>query len=333
MKVAKRLKLVGKERVEGIPVKHFNEKQDLLLRHGRLFPTWACSLHEGFSVFLYGFGSKKVVLSAFMTYLMEVDTEAAVVEVIGYSPHFTLKELLIQVSQAAGLTGEEEALNISGSKRSVAALAKRVVSELRKSDRSVFLFVHNIEGQNIRGEDCQEVLARLAELPNVYLVASADNASVTPLLWDQKLAGLLNFHYFHVPTYCSYEDELMYQDDIAFEENDGRRLQAASVVLSSLTQTARAVFRELGESQIAGTSSEDGGAGSGSGSGGMQFAELFTSCREQLILSNEITLRSHLEEFIDHDLVCMQDSPDSRVTLYKIPLRTSDIERLMDLCV
>merc|ERR1712060_904212 len=31
-----------------VPVKHFNEKQDLLLRHGALFPRWACSLHEGF---------------------------------------------------------------------------------------------------------------------------------------------------------------------------------------------------------------------------------------------------------------------------------------------
>jgi origin recognition complex subunit 2 len=165
----------------------------------------------------------------------------------------------------------------------------------------------------LRSDDCQRLLARLASLPNTYVVATCDNASVAPLLWDQKCAAQFNFHYFHVPTYCCYEDELMYQDDIAFEENDGRRLQAASVVLSSLTQTARTVFRQLAEFQLS------------DHPGGLPFSALFTVCREQLILSNEITLRSHLEEFIDHDLCCMNDSSES-VGLYKIPLRTNDIQ-------
>ena len=323
---------------EVVPVKHFNEKQDLLLRHGARFPSWACSLHEGFSLLLYGFGSKRPVLSAFMKYLMEADEEAAVVEVLGYSPHFTAKELLVQLSQASGLTSEEEALNVTGSKKSVASLARKVVGHLESSNRTVFVFLNNIEGQNLRTDDCQELIARIASLKSVHLVATVDNASVAPLLWDQKTADRLNLHYHHVPTYCSYEDELMYQNDIAFEENDGRRLQAASVVLSSLTQTARAVFRELGESQIAegggdhARSDGDGGEGSASGTG-MAFAELFASCREQLILSNEITLRSHLEEFLDHDLVCLSEIPDTRTALYKIPLRVADIERLMDLCL
>ena len=109
----------------------------------------------------------------------------------------------------------------------------------------------------------------------------------------------------------------MYQDDIAFEENDGRRLQAASVVLSSLTETARTVFRQLAEFQLS-----DHPAG-------LPFSALFTVCREQLILSNEITLRSHLEEFIDHDLCCMNDSNSESAGLYKIPLRTNDIQSLI----
>ena len=305
-----------------VPVKHFNEKQDLLLRHGALFPRWACSLHEGFNILLYGFGSKRPVLSAFMTYLMEEDAEAAVVEVLGYSPHFTVRELLVQVSHASGLSSEEFFLgNVSTSKKSVSMLAKRVLGDLETSDKTIFLFVNNIEGQNLRSDDCQDVLARLARLPNLHLVATADNAFVTPLLWDQKASADLNFHFFHVPTYCSYDDELMYQDDIAFEENDGRRLQAASVVLSSLTQTARSVFKELAENQL------------GDCPSGMAFGNLFTVCREQLILSNEITLRSHLEEFIDHDLVVLAETNEGgNRSLYKIPLRKADIDRLVDSC-
>ena len=337
---------------------------------------------------LYGFGSKRPVLSAFMTYLMEADSEAAVVEVLGYSPHFTMKEvrqgvlvssnfnleqqqrrrrrlidwliwfsfsswviqLLVQVSQASGLFTEEEGMNVSGSKKSISTLAKRIIGQLRKSDRVIMLFVNNIEGQNLRNDDCQGLIAKLAELPNVYLVATADNAFVTPLLWNQKVSSQLNFHYYHVPTYCSYEDELMYQDDIAFQENDGRRLQAASVVLSSLTQTARTVFRQLAEYQL---SDHPGGKLSPKFENqtlflslllsftdsslvryaGLPFSALFTVCREQLILSNEITLRSHLEEFIDHDLVCLNDASHENLSLYKIPLRTGDIERLRELCI
>jgi len=298
-----------------LPVKNFNAKQDLLLKYGAMFPRWACSLAEGFNLLLYGFGSKRPLLSAFAKFLMEVDSEAAVVEVLGYSPHFSLKELLVQISVAAGLSSEEDSVNVTGSRKSVSALAKKVLGDLRKSqgERTVVLLVSNIEGANLRGEDCQNVLARLAALPNVHLVATGDNVSVLPLLWDQKQSAQFNFHYSHVPTYCSYEDELMYQDDIAFEENDGRRLQAASVVLSSLTQTARAVFHQLAEAQLSDHPT------------GLAFGSLFTACRERLILSNEITLRSHLEEFIDHDIVAMSDDG-----LYKCTLSSASLDVIMN---
>ena len=42
---------------------------------------------------LYGFGSKRTLLTAFMQHLLSVDGEAAAVEVLGYSPHFTVKEV------------------------------------------------------------------------------------------------------------------------------------------------------------------------------------------------------------------------------------------------
>ena len=100
-------------------------------------------------------------------------------------------------------------MNISGSKKSITMLAKRIIGQLEKSDRTVILIVNNIEGQNLRSDDCQRLLARLAALPNTFLVATADNASVAPMLWDQKCAAQFNFHYFHVPTYCCYEEELV----------------------------------------------------------------------------------------------------------------------------
>merc|ERR1739848_66005 len=64
-------------------------------------------------------------------------------------------QLLVQVSQASGLFTEEEGMNVSGSKKSISTLAKRIIGQLRKSDRVIMLFVNNIEGQNLRNDDCQ----------------------------------------------------------------------------------------------------------------------------------------------------------------------------------
>ena len=35
---------LNKVKNKAVPVKHFNEKQELLLKHGALFLSWACSL-------------------------------------------------------------------------------------------------------------------------------------------------------------------------------------------------------------------------------------------------------------------------------------------------
>ena len=35
---------IGAGNVKAVPVKHFNEKQDLLLKYGAMFPNWVCSL-------------------------------------------------------------------------------------------------------------------------------------------------------------------------------------------------------------------------------------------------------------------------------------------------
>ena len=234
-----------------LAVKHFNEKQDLLIDYAERFDEWTCHLAEGFNLLLYGFGSKRPIMAAFMQHLMAADTDAAVVEVLGFSPHFAVKDLLLQILQAIGSQDEVNA-SIAGNKRSFGALAKHVVASIARSGAPLILVVHNVEGQNLRNEECQAVIVQLAALASVHVVATADNASVVPLLWDCASHAKINWHYLHVPTFCSYEDELMYQDEIAFEENDGRRLQAAAVVLGSLTQTARSIFRQLVEHQLVG---------------------------------------------------------------------------------
>ena len=65
---------------------------------------------------------------------------------------------------------------------------------------------------------------------------------------------------------------------------------------------------------------------------GLSFASLYSLCREQLILSNEITLRSHLDEFSDHDLVRVNQDAAAMAegqTHYVVPLRKADMQKLL----
>ena len=88
---------------------------------------------------------------------------------------------------------------------------------------------------------------------------------------------------------------------------------------------------------------------------GLPFQVLYTMCREQLLLSNEVTLRSHLGEFMDHDLVrlnqgkpanfasmeeslidacthflsLLESNQEGMQSLYSIPLRPSDVQLVL----
>jgi origin recognition complex subunit 2 len=64
------------------------------------------------------------------------------------------------------------------------------------------------------------------------------------------------------------------------------------VVLSSVSHTAREVFRLVADAQL------DPG-----GDRGAPFGALFRRCRDRFLVSNEMLLKSFLQEFKDHDLV------------------------------
>ena len=94
-------------------------------------------------------------------------------------------------------------------------------------------------------------------------------------------------------------------------------MQTATVVLQTLVPNARRIFRLLAENQL------EGEAESGKPrlchekclccnsssvdslllDAGMTVHDLFKACREQLLVANELALRSHLNEFRDHQLV------------------------------
>lgn len=61
---------------------------------------------------------------------------------------------------------------------------------------------------------------------------------------------------------------------------------------------------------------------------GMPINNLYTTCREQFLVSSQVTLNSHLTEFKDHELVKMRRHSDGQDCLH-IPLAIEAIEKLV----
>lgn len=60
-----------------------------------------------------------------------------------------------------------------------------VFSDLADSSLELYLLIHNLDSQMLRGERSQQILAQLSSLPSIYLIASIDhiNAPLSEFLW------------------------------------------------------------------------------------------------------------------------------------------------------
>ena len=62
---------------------------------------------------------------------------------------------------------------------------------------------------------------------------------------------------------------------------------------------------------------------------GIPFHRWFSLCREKFLVTNEMTLRTHLTEFIDHQLLKSRRGIDGQDCLY-IPLPENDLQRVLE---
>ena len=60
----------------------------------------------------------------------------------------------------------------------------------------------------------------------------------------------------------------------------------------------------------------------------MPLDMFYASCREQFLVSSEITLRVHLTEFTDHELVQSKRGADGR-DLLSVPLHADALKELL----
>ncbi|KAK2821997.1 hypothetical protein Q5P01_022062 [Channa striata] len=277
--------------LEGKPSCYSKEIQQLHSKHREHFSKWMLQLQLGFSVVVYGFGSKKALLEDFrVSYLSE---EIHLV-VNGFFPSITLKSILNALTC--------DVLEHQGSFRTPSDQIQFISQTLKDSpDLHVYLLIHNIDGAMLRGEKTQSALGQLASLPNLHLVASLDHINA-PLVWDQFKQSQFNWLWWECVTFQHYAEETSFENSLLVQQTGALALSSLTHVLRSLTPNARGIFKLLVKFQLENKDNPS--------YAGLSFQDFYQRCREAFLVNSDLTLRTQLTEFRDHKLIRTRKGAD-----------------------
>ena len=192
------------------------------------------------------------------------------------------------------------------------------MARFNKDDpKHVLLVVHGIDAQAMRTRDNMHALAALCDArPYVRVVASADHVHAAAAM-DARLTQALDAAWVEAHTYEPYEAEAALSGGVPpvlrKHAGDAPALHAATVVLRTLTPNARDIFGVLARA----------------GPSGMTQSELYAACRDRFLVSAELTLRAHLQEFRDHELVIAVRDAASGVEKVAAKLQGSALNELL----
>ncbi|XP_008286727.1 origin recognition complex subunit 2 [Stegastes partitus] len=275
----------------GKPSCYSKEIQQLHNKHQKHFSKWMLQLQLGFSVLVYGLGSKKALLEDFRVSHLSQEIHLVV---NGFFPSITLKSILNALTC--------EVLEHQGSFRTPSDQIQFIAQTLKDSpDLHVYLLIHNIDGPMLRGEKTQSALGQLASLPNLHLVASLDHINA-PMVWDQFKQSQFNWLWWECVTFQHYAEETSYENSLLVQQTGALALSSLTHVLRSLTPNARGIFKLLVKFQL---ENKDNPSYTG-----LSFQDFYQRCREAFLVNSDLTLRTQLTEFRDHKLIRTRKGAD-----------------------
>ncbi|KAF7995731.1 hypothetical protein HCN44_006838 [Aphidius gifuensis] len=254
------------------------------------FKMWHYIMEEGYSLLLHGLGSKRNIIHEFHDVMLS-DHPTFVVN--GFFPSLTIKEIL------DGIINDVLEIDCPANQNDCFNLIDKTMRD--NPDDKLYLLIHNIDGVMLRSNKAQDVLSRLAAIPNIKLIASVDHINA-PLLWDNVKKSRYNFYWWDATTFVPYEAETMYESSLLVQQNGALALSSLHNVFASLTKNAKAIYTILVKYQIEN--------GKGNHYSGMAFKDLYLGARENFYVNSDGALRAQLTEFIDHKLVKTKRSAD-----------------------
>ncbi|NWQ87013.1 ORC2 protein, partial [Burhinus bistriatus] len=292
------------------PLAYAAEIKELNQQHESLFSKWMLQLHLGFNIVLYGLGSKRDLLEKFRTSVLQ-DSVHLVVN--GYFPSITVRSILNSIT--------EEVLEHIGTFRSPLDQLEFIIKRFKEdSSLELYVVIHNLDSQMLRGERSQQILAQLSSLPSIHLIASIDHINA-PLMWDQAKLSLYNWLWYETTTFSPYVEETSYENSLLVQQSGSLALSSLTHVLHSLTLNARGIFRLLAQYQLENKDNPS--------YPGLSFQDFYQQCREAFLVNSDLTLRAQLTEFRDHKLIRTKRGADG-VEYLLIPVDDSTLTDFLE---
>jgi origin recognition complex subunit 2 len=331
---------------------HQSEMMQLQHLYSKQFKQWYFELRSGFSLLIYGYGSKRQLTHRFAR---EMLTDAPLIVVNGFSPIVSPKEIIEKITSVL-----PDAARSAGTLLDQARHITEYLAEIRKkpmttcksaqmSFKHIYLLIHNIECSGLQSERARAVLATLVKSPSIYCVATVDHIH-SGFLWDSSSMAQFKWLAHDGTTFEPYLVETSYDNVLLAksEEMDGK---AARYVLASLTVNARGLFRLLADYQLkfkgqkanvnraiptrpvgrgrprkstTNHSNEENNDENDvendvtgqSMTFGLSYSRFYAMAKESFLVSNDLTFRTQLTEFRDHRLMLTKRSSEGEDLFY-----------------
>ncbi|MCJ1480378.1 Origin recognition complex subunit 2 [Schaereria dolodes] len=330
--------------------------------HSRSFPQWVFELDQSFSICLYGYGSKRNLVTSFATYLHSLHKTSpppTTIIVNGYTPTITIRQMLSTLASAVFDSSAPQKLPSQPQELLDSVLAHLTA---RPPASSIYILINSIDAVPLRRPLSRSLLAQLSAHKSIHLLATCDTPSFA-LLWDNSLRERYNWVFHDTTTFVPYDDgkgtgevggvvdtvnELMGR-----KGGHGKGREGVRWVLKSLPENARGLYRILiAELLSASTEEQDGGdAGESDGSAengglengatsarknrsgedlaGIEYRTLYQKAVEEFLCSSEMAFRTLLKEFHDHQMVVSRKDTVGTEVL-GVPLRREEMEGLLE---
>ncbi|OAQ64748.1 origin recognition complex subunit 2 [Pochonia chlamydosporia 170] len=293
--------------------------------HAESFPQWSFELSQGYSICLYGLGSKRSLLQKYAKYLHANHRGKAVRQTVivnGYAQTTTMRDVLVCIGSAINPSPK-----IPTSTPTV--MLQSISSQLYNTDLILTIIINSIDAAPLRKPGTQAILAQLAAHPQVNLVCSADTPDFS-LLWDIGVRSAFNLIFHDCTTFAPLTVELDVIDEVhELLGRTARRVngrEGVAFVLKSLPENAKNLFQLLvGEVLIAmeeeGNVLED--------AAGVEYRMVYNKAVEEFICSSEMAFRTLLKEFHDHQMITSRK--DALGTeLLSVPFQKEELEAILE---
>lgn len=280
--------------------------------HRSLFVQWMFELSEGFSLIVYGLGSKRTLL---MEFIESYFKDKYVLVMNGYNPEITLKGVF---NTLIGHLWKDRKFE------SNATLYEMTESILQWLEEDLYLdylvwVIHNIDGRGLRSKKVQTCLSRLANARKIRFVASVDHIN-SGLLWDEATIAKFQFIWHDATTFAPYLIETSFDNGL-WDNMKGSHTDGIHYVLETLTPHAREVYRILIEQQIE--------AKEKAKMENITVDHLYGKCAEEMVVSSKEGFRMQLREFCDHEMVKLKRDVTGTEIIW-IPLEKQVLESILE---